>query len=60
MRALRSLGSVLPGAAGALTDPAKVVLRQECRSYELGWILWSFGARTDYSELTDHRLFKTA
>ena len=60
MRALRSASSMITGRTGALIDPAKVVLRQECRSYELGWILWSFGARTDYSELTDHRLFKTA
>jgi hypothetical protein len=34
-----------------------LVLRQECRSYELGWILWSFGGRTDYPELTDRPEF---
>lgn len=32
-------------------------LRKECRSYELGWILWSFGGRTDYPELTQRREF---
>ena len=34
-----------------------LVLRNECRSYELGWILWSFGGREDYQELTDRPEF---
>ena len=59
-RALRSASSMAGGKSGSLIDPGKVVLRPECRSYELGWILWSFGARNDYPELTDHALFKTA
>ena len=25
-----------------MIDPADLELRCECRSYELGWILWSF------------------
>jgi len=40
-----------------LTDPADLGLRLECRSYELGWILWSFGARTDLRELTHDQAF---
>jgi hypothetical protein len=43
--------------ASGLIDPGSVELRFECRSYELGWILWSFGQRTDLPELTDHRIF---
>ena len=27
------------------------------RSYEFGWLLWSFGARTDYPELTERAEF---
>jgi hypothetical protein len=39
------------------TDPTKLRLTQEMRSYELGWLLWSFGGRADYPELTQRRAF---
>ena len=42
------------GRASGLADPARLQLRLECRSYELGWILWSFGKRSDIRELTHH------
>lgn len=32
-------------------------LTEEMRSYEFGWLLWSFGARTDYPELTERAEF---
>jgi hypothetical protein len=41
-----------------LIDPGDVGLRLECRSYELGWILWSFGQRSDLPELTHHQIFR--
>lgn len=34
-----------------------LALRRECRSYELGLLLWSFGDRSDYPELTHRREF---
>lgn len=37
-----------------------LVLRRECRSYELGWILWSFAGRGDYPELTGRPEFADA
>ncbi len=40
-----------------LLSPAEVTLRLECRSYELGWILWSFGQRSDLPELSHHQIF---
>jgi hypothetical protein len=43
-----------------LIDGANVELRLECRSYELGWILWSFGRRTDLPELTHNAAFRGA
>jgi len=56
-RAIRALQrSILHRKAG-LVNPSKLELRLECRSYELGWILWSFGRRTDLNELTDHKFF---
>jgi len=56
-RMLRAIQNVcLPRVAG-LIDPGNVGLRLECRSYELGWILWSFGCRSDLSELTHNQIF---
>jgi hypothetical protein len=40
-----------------LIDPSELELRLECRSYELGWILWSFGQRSDLPELTHNAMF---
>ena len=37
--------------------PASLRLTQEMRSYEFGWLLWSFGDRTDYPELTERADF---
>jgi hypothetical protein len=45
------------GFEAALVDPSELELRLECRSYELGWILWSFGRRFDLPELTHSEMF---
>jgi hypothetical protein len=34
-------------------------LTKEMRSYEFGWILWSFGGRDDYPDLTNRSEFAT-
>lgn len=57
IRMLRAIKNSLLRQRSGLIDPAGIGLRLECRSYELGWILWSFGRRTDFPELTNHRLF---
>jgi hypothetical protein len=56
-RISRALRNGLLRRPSGLIGPDNVELRRECRSYELGWILWSFGSRTDLPELTDHRIF---
>jgi len=43
-RAARAVVNTLSGRSGSLIDSSEVELRLECRSYELGWILWSFDA----------------
>jgi hypothetical protein len=53
-RVLRAVGNAYTGRSAGLVGPGGVELRQECRSYELGWILWSFGQRADIPELTHH------
>jgi hypothetical protein len=60
LRILRALRNAGLGRAGALADPSNIQLRLECRSYELGWILWSFGRRDDFQELTHHSIFNNA
>jgi hypothetical protein len=41
-----------------LAEPSKIAIRMECRSHELSWILWSFGARRDLPELTHNLAFR--
>ena len=53
-RAVRAAVNALLGRSASLIDPARIELRLECRSYELGWILWSFGQRKDLPEITSH------
>lgn len=57
-RALRALRNSMLGIKAGLIDPSELELRLECRSYELGWILWSFGWRSDLPELTHHSIFR--
>jgi len=53
-RVVRAIRNVLTGRFGALIDSSGLEIRLECRSYELGWILWSFGQRTDLREIQYH------
>lgn len=56
-RVLRAVGNASLGRSSGLIDAEGVSIRLECRSYELGWILWSFGQRTDLNLLTHHSAF---
>lgn len=53
-RMVRAIVNSLRRHSSQLINPNGIELRMECRSYELGWILWSFGQRRDLPELTDH------
>ncbi|MHB0768980.1 hypothetical protein [Bradyrhizobium sp. 5.13L] len=59
-RVLRAVKNAWLSNEERLIDGANVELRLECRSYELGWILWSFGRRTDLPELTHNAAFRGA
>ncbi|MHC2390572.1 hypothetical protein ACVIHB_005388 [Bradyrhizobium liaoningense] len=59
-RILRAVRNAWTGSQARLIDSADVEVRLECRSYELGWILWSFGRRTDLPELTHNCAFGDA
>ncbi|HMH02338.1 MAG TPA: hypothetical protein VK555_13040, partial [Terriglobales bacterium] len=56
-RVFRALRNSTLRREAVLIDPSELELRLECRSYELGWILWSFGQRSDFPELTHHEMF---
>ncbi|MFL5238272.1 MAG: hypothetical protein ACJ8EL_11840 [Rhizomicrobium sp.] len=56
-RMLRAIANAWLGRESGLIDSAGIGLRRECRSYELGWILWSFGRRSDLPELTQNPAF---
>lgn len=56
-RALRAVANAAIGHSPGLIAAPNLELRLECRSYELGWILWSFGRVKDLPELTDNALF---
>jgi hypothetical protein len=56
-RVLRSALVAATGLSPWTSDPASLRLTQEMRSYEFGWLLWSFGNRTDYPAFTQHRAF---
>lgn len=56
-RMLRSGLTALTGRSRDLVDPRNLTLRLECRSYHLGWILWSFAQRRDMPEITHAPIF---
>ena len=60
LRMVRAVHNAFRGREAKSTDPANLQLRLECRSYELGWILWSFGNRADLPGLTHNPIFVNA
>jgi len=49
--------NIVFGRGGAPVNHRQFALREERRSYELGWILRSIGGRSDCSELTERPEF---
>ena len=56
-RAFRALANDLFSRNDQLQTDDQIEIRQECRSYQLGWLLWSFAGRDDYPALTGHPAF---
>jgi len=59
-RMVRALANAYFGRKTQMIASEKLALRTECRSYELGWILWSFGERRDLPQLTHNLAFSSA
>lgn len=53
-RVIRSIANVITRRPAWLSPVTELELRLECRSYELGWILWSFGQRNDLRQIQWH------
>lgn len=58
-RMCRALKNAYLGREATLIDNSDVGLRLECRSYELGWILWSFGRCSELRDLTHNDAFES-
>jgi len=56
-RAAKAIMNCTFNHAATFTSPRNLMLTPECRSYHLGWILWSFAGKDDYKELTHHSAF---
>jgi hypothetical protein len=59
-RLMRAAIAAATGNPGWPSMKVPLELTQEMRSYEFGWLLWSFGGRTDYPAFTNHAKFSTA
>ncbi len=62
-REARLMRAAVAAAVGTGKWPSVKVpleLTKEMRSYEFGWLLWSFGGRNDYPEITDRAEFAAA
>jgi hypothetical protein len=58
LRAVRSVGNWIMGKEGVWIGAENLKINVECRSYHLGWILWSFAGHNDFMELTELDCFK--
>ena len=56
-RAIRSVTNWVLRKEGSTIEADGLSVNMECRSYHLGWVLWSFGGQSDFSELTHHESF---
>lgn len=51
-RIMRSVFRATAGRSSRVEDAVQLVIRRECRSYHLGWMLWAFAGRQDLPEIT--------
>jgi hypothetical protein len=59
-RLMRAAVAAATGGSGWTPGKAPLQLTEEMRSYEFGWLLWSFGGRSDYAAFANAPEFKTA
>jgi hypothetical protein len=53
-RVFRALRNTVFHSNDQLVGSDQIELRLECRSYHLGWVIWSFAQRVDVPEITGH------
>jgi hypothetical protein len=56
-RFTRSFGIVRAGKKASIQEREKLLVNNECRSYELGWALWSFAGRHDFDKILNNSVF---
>jgi hypothetical protein len=57
-RAMRAIAATFFSNPASFIAPDQLILRRECRSYHLGWVLWAFSQRDDLPEITHHPQLK--
>lgn len=57
-RLLRAYWHHFMNSSAEPAHPSRLEINPECRSYELGWVLWTFANRHDFPELTNHEQFR--
>lgn len=55
VRLVRALGHTIRGTEDVLVSPSQRVIHPECCSYHLGWLLYVWSGRTDFSHFTELR-----
>ena len=58
-RLLASYRRQWAGTEGQCAPASELAIERECRSYHLGWILWTFAGRDDLAHLAGHPAFST-
>jgi hypothetical protein len=46
------------GSEGRRAGRTELSIDRQCRSYHLGWVLWTFAGRDDFDELKQHAIFE--
>ena len=54
VRAVRAIANGVLARSDRFGRPKNLGLVRECRSYHLGWILWSFAGKRDFEEIAHH------
>lgn len=55
-RFVRGVASTVSGRKDTAATPSSLAILRECRSYQLGWILYAWSPRRDFAEFTGLRL----
>ncbi len=56
VRIIKSVTNKIMGRNANLVNPQCLEINEECRSYHIGWIIYAWAGRNDFTEFTELRL----